>query len=161
MELKYAKSEDLNKFAKYVPISDEVTTQLLKGHLLVEEITRDLFDTLLSNPGALRRNGGASFDCHQVICLTESLLFRCEDTEWVWRAAKKLNKIRNSLAHQLEPKGLDHMLDDFLKLVQSCSPHYQQIERNLDVPRRSQIYAALLALCSELSALVEEIETKA
>ncbi|EKO3860589.1 hypothetical protein [Vibrio harveyi] len=161
MELKYAKSEDLNKFAKHVPISDEITTQLLKGHLLVEEITRDLFKTLLSNPDALQGSSGTSLDCHQVICLVESLLPRCEHTEWVWRAAKKLNKIRNSLAHQLEPKGLDHMLDDFLKLVQSKSPHYQRIKRNLDVPRRTLIYGALLALCSELSALVEDVETKA
>ncbi|WP_052437585.1 hypothetical protein [Vibrio jasicida] len=161
MELKYAKSEDLSKFVKHVPMSDELTTQLLKGHLLVEEINRDLLQALLRNPDALKGNSGTSFDCHQVICLVESLLPCCEETKWVWRAAKKINKIRNSLAHQLEPKGLDHMLDDFLEIVQSKSPHYQQIERNIDVPRRTQIYGALLALCSELSALVEEVETKA
>ena len=94
------------KFYTLLPRGNDVTLLILKLHLLVEEQVRAFVDERLPNSAALE---DAKLECHQAICLAEAL--SAEDIHAkVWEAARKLNTLRNHIAHTLEPKGvLDRM----------------------------------------------------
>jgi hypothetical protein len=153
VELTYGMPEDINKFVKHVPLKEDLTLQLLKGHLLVEEIVRDLLRIQLLNPDSLSGDKGASFDCHQCICLVEATRIKEENIYWVWSAAKKLNKIRNDLAHSLEPAGIDDRIKDLIELVGSQSPHFKGTGIKGNIPIYTQVHMAILGLATALSSL--------
>lgn len=94
------------KFYKLLPRSEDVSLVILKLHLLVEEQVRAFVDERVQSKGALE---AAKLECHQVICLAEALSE--EDIHPnVWEAARKLNALRNQIAHSLESEGvLDRM----------------------------------------------------
>ena len=94
------------KFYTLLPRSEDATLVILKLHLLVEEQIRAFVDERMQNKEALET---AKLECHQVICLAEALC--AEDIHaHIWEAARKLNGLRNHIAHRLEPKGvLDRM----------------------------------------------------
>ena len=103
-----------SRYYKHLPSADDMTLLLLKGHLLVEELLRQLLDTALANPAALR---DARLETHQCVCLAEAL-FDGRAPSWLWEALRKLNGIRNKLAHNLEPIGLDDKISDFQNYVE-------------------------------------------
>ncbi len=55
---------DWPRIEKHFPVGADLTLQVLKGHLLVEELLREIFSSLLSYPDALKGNRGTSFECH-------------------------------------------------------------------------------------------------
>jgi hypothetical protein len=91
-----------------------MTLLLLNGHLLVEELLRQLVDKALIKPAALE---DARIEAYQRICLAEELCYD-QAPAWLWDALKKLNSIRNKLAHNLEPTGLQDKIDDFQAYVE-------------------------------------------
>lgn len=100
-------SDAFERFRKYLPRGADASLVILKLHLLVEEQIRAFVDERLPNASALE---SAQLECHQVICLAEAL--STEDIHpCVWEAARKLNGLRNQIAHNLEPKGvIDRMV---------------------------------------------------
>ncbi|MEO5794633.1 MAG: hypothetical protein ABIP34_06335, partial [Rhodoferax sp.] len=82
-------------------------------HLLVEEQIRAFVDERLHNKAALIK---AKLDCHQAICLAEALSNE-ELHPNVWEAARKLNNLRNHIAHTLEPIGLIDRIDHISSLI--------------------------------------------
>ncbi|MGF1804348.1 hypothetical protein L4C31_03750 [Aliivibrio sifiae] len=106
-----------NKFMEHFPFRENVLLQILKGHLLIEEVIREIVDIQVLQPEALKGKSGASFDCHQMICLAQAITPEGSNALWVWDAAKKLNSLRNKLAHQLSPKGIEHKVNDFTDYV--------------------------------------------
>jgi hypothetical protein len=107
--------EAFRKFLDLLPHGKDADLVLLKGHLLIEEQLRLLIDQRLRNPTALP---DARLECHQCICLAQSF-FPPNHELWLWQALKKLNKIRNDIAHQIQPKGLQDRIEDFITSVQS------------------------------------------
>ncbi len=95
------KDLDRERFMSHFPFEGDTTLQILKGHLLVEEHIRQLVTLQLPTPKALTGSDGASYDCHQMICLAEAITAESNQEQWVWKALKKLNKLRNFLAHNL------------------------------------------------------------
>lgn len=90
------------RFYTLLPRSDDAALLILKLHLLIEEQIRAFVDERLQHKSALVQ---ARLDCHQAICLAESLC--TEDIHPnVWEAARKLNRLRNEVAHSLEPSGV-------------------------------------------------------
>jgi len=61
-------------------------------------------------PAALE---AARLSSHQLICLAESLCLPNSDPQWLWNTAMHLNKLRNQLAHNLEPKDLQREIKAF------------------------------------------------
>ncbi len=125
-----------------LPRGQDLTSVILKGHLLIEEQVRQIIDKRVKKPDALR---DANFDCYQAICIAES--FFSEKEEYIWKAFKKLNRIRNELAHNVEPRGLDDQIDDFVSSV-----------RWFDYPaedRQKRVEFTLWALFEAASSLVE------
>ena len=145
--------QDRNKFSEHYPFEGDLTLQVLKGHLLVEEILREIFEMMLPHPKALSGSKGASFDCHQIICLVESITPNSQAMPWVWVSAKKLNNIRNDLAHQLNPKGLSDKVNDLIKYVMKNTPQLKEFRRELAVPDGNDLYIVIMAICNCFSSL--------
>lgn len=95
------------KFLSHLPHGKDHELVLLKGHLLMEEQVRHLIALRVKNPALVKE---ARLDCYQAICLAQSF-FDPEFQPWLWQALKKLNKLRNDVAHNIEPTGVkDRML---------------------------------------------------
>ncbi len=124
-----------------LPRGQDLTLVILKGHLLIEEQVRQIIDKRVKKPDALR---DANFDCYQAICLAES--FFSEKEEYIWKAFKKLNRIRNELAHKTEPVGVDDRIDDFVNSV-SWGSYVED--------RQDRIEVAIMKLFVAVSDLVE------
>lgn len=108
-------TEALARFFEKLPHGNDIMLVILKGHLLLEEQVREIVDERLINPTSLR---DARLSCHQMICLAEALCPK--DVEpIIWESAKKLNKLRNDIAHKLDHKGLDDQVANFVKMFPS------------------------------------------
>ena len=103
-----------DRYIKHLPPASDMTLLILKGHLLIEELLRQLLDQALVKPGALK---DARLETHQCICLAEAL-FSDRLPAWLWEALKKLNGARNKLAHTLEPVGFEQKVNDFQAYVE-------------------------------------------
>ena len=134
-------SDAARRFFTLLPRDQDLTLVILKGHLLIEEQVRQIIDKRVKKPDALR---DANFDCYQAICLAES--FFSEKEEYIWKAFKKLNRIRNELAHKTEPVGVDDRIDDFVNSV-SWGSYVED--------RQDRIEVAIMKLFVAVSDLVE------
>jgi hypothetical protein len=106
--------QDMGRFLKYLPWKSDPTLVILKGHLLIEELLRAFIDKKIKNQKALDK---ANLNFNQ--CLFIAMAFHSEKyLDWLWNAARKLNVLRNKLAHNLEPKGLHAKVDDFIKYIE-------------------------------------------
>ena len=129
------------RFLKLLPRGEDLTLVILKGHLLIEEQVRQIIAERMKRPNALI---DARLECYQAICIAEAL---CpEEEEYVWNAVKKLNNIRNELAHKTEPVGIDDRIEDFVNSV----PWVPDVE-----DRVMQIKYRLFALFEAVSSLAE------
>ena len=89
------------RFYSLLPRTTDAALTVLNIHLLVEEQVRAFVDERVRMPASVK---SARLDCYQAICLAEAL--SDDDIHpQIWEAARKLNKLRNDVAHNLEPKG--------------------------------------------------------
>lgn len=102
-----------SKFLKKLPHGNDQVLVILKGHLLIEEQVRLIINRRLDNPSAFHET---RVDCHQAICLAQSF-FPSGHSPDFWMSLKKLNKIRNDIAHKTEAPGLSDKIVDFIKSV--------------------------------------------
>ena len=86
---------------------------ILKGHLLIEEQLKVVCGERLRRPNALNL-ADREWTASQIVSLAEAL---CGDDadEKLWKALRKLNKLRNDIAHNLEPKGLSDRIADLIQ----------------------------------------------
>ncbi len=134
-------SDAARRFFTLLPRGHDLASVILKGHLLVEEQVRQIIDERVKKPDALT---DARLVCYQAICIAES--FFSEKEEYIWKAFKKLNKIRNELAHKTEPVGVDDRIDDFVNSV-SWGSYVED--------RQDRIEVAIMKLFVAVSDLVE------
>ncbi|MFA0718723.1 hypothetical protein AB4622_22290 [Vibrio splendidus] len=134
--------EAFERFISLLPHGKERELVVLKGHLLIEEQVRLIIDSKLPNPNALKE---AQLTCGQAICLAQSLLSEDPD-QACWKAAKKLNQIRNNIAHKVEHKGLTHQIEAFNEMVPI---DWGNIDKNVEFE------LALWGLFAKISAYVE------
>lgn len=101
------------RFYTLLPRSTEAALVVLKIHLLVEEQVRAYVEERVSESAALKK---ADLTCHQAISVAEALC--TEDIHPnVWEAARKLNELRNRIAHNLEPAGVLERMSNFCTLI--------------------------------------------
>lgn len=135
---------DLASLVKHLPhYSEPATLILLKGHLLVEELLRGYVDRRLPNPAAFKHD--------QFLFAKILMLCRCltppSTKSWAFDAAKKLNDVRNEVAHELEAPGLDVKIESFVSLVE------QHAKDSVFPPKDrgpARLYMAITDLHSEL-----------
>lgn len=85
---------------------------VLKGHLIIEAALVDICTRLLKNPKALERETMRFSTRLNLVC---ALLNPHCIPESAVCALRDLNRLRNSLAHNLEPDDLDKNLKIFFK----------------------------------------------
>ena len=93
-----------------LPRGKDLELVILKAHLLIEEQLNFLLAERLKNPSVLDEVELGSF--HR-ICLAQSF-FPPDHQPWLWKGLKKLNRLRNHIAHDLEPKGVQDRIDDLI-----------------------------------------------
>jgi hypothetical protein len=102
--------DSLVTFLRHFPRTDDATLIILKGHLLLEEEINNLLHEMLPNPEAL--------DGLQINFFTKTqfarALIKNEALDTILDAAEKLNRLRNRLAHNLEPSGVEAAIRDFV-----------------------------------------------
>ena len=112
----------LSEFIEHPSHGGDLSTQVLKGHLLVEKTITELFITQLPHSKSLYGKGGASLNCHQIICLAEAMTTRSQEIPWIWIASKRLNKIRIGITYQLRDNWLEENVGDLIALVKNENP---------------------------------------
>jgi hypothetical protein len=112
--------DNYNFFFEHFPTDDADHAMLvLKGQLLIERLVRDFIAERLPNSEALRN---AQFTANHCITLGEAFCLPGPRPAQLWRRIRKLNKLRNTLAHELEPEGLADRIIDFLVEFNSIRP---------------------------------------
>ena len=96
--------EDSQKLLmKHFPFKGQLDLVVLKGHLLIEQLLWKFVENRVLYPEALKelQKPDRFFSFNTLVCFAQSL-DENKDFAWVWEAIKKLNVIRNSLAHRTE-----------------------------------------------------------
>lgn len=97
----------------YMNKIDDRTTTVVTGHLLVEQRLRSLAATVFSNPKYVNpKKSKLSFN--ELIELVQPAAPQPDNSSW--KVVKKLNKVRNLYAHNLEPPDLQSHLSDLFNL---------------------------------------------
>lgn len=122
------RTEAFERFLRRLPPGRDMTLMVLKGHLLIEEQVRAIIDLHVEKPEAVRR---AKLDDYQAICLAEAFLPLPREP-WLWVSVKKLNTLRNEIAHKIEPGDIDHRIDD---LAVSVRPEVEEQDRQKRLER--------------------------
>jgi hypothetical protein len=104
----------IRRFVDHLPRTEDTTLVILKGHLLIEALLREVIDLKVGKPKALKE---ASLEFFQCACIAEAIYAKQMPT-WLWVALRKLNSIRNLLAHNIEPLGVQDKIKDFVTYVE-------------------------------------------
>ena len=91
--------------------SDDETIVVLRAHLIVETLLLRYLERRLPNSGAL---SDARLTFTQLVSLAAALQSR-ERNGRLWEVLKKLNSLRNELAHELDDKHYVQLRADFLE----------------------------------------------
>lgn len=102
----------INYFINTMPKSDDITLIVIKGHLLLEEQLRNIFKSNFNNPKALNKS---KFEISQIITIVEAI-FENDENNNFWESIRKLNTIRNDIAHNIENKGLNDKVNNLIKI---------------------------------------------
>jgi hypothetical protein len=126
-------------FFEHMPdADDDLTLIILKGHLLVEHQVRAFVDARLLTPNAIAQ---ARFSSYQLICLAEAMCLPNKSPAWLWDMVRKLNSLRNHLAHNLAPADVEERVEQFLAAYR------------VDYPGASGLMGAIGNLYARVAAL--------
>ena len=97
--------EAYDHFFRHMPDDDsDITLVVLKGHLLIEQKIREFIAERMLTPEALI---DAHLTSHQAICLADALTLENDNPRILWSVLRKLNSLRNQLAHNLASQGIE------------------------------------------------------
>jgi hypothetical protein len=94
---------------KHLPEQGDLSLIILKGHLLVEELLFTLVQSAVKHPEAIN---SANLTFYNLACVAKALFYESR-LGHIWDAIFELNRLRNTLAHDLEPRDLDSKLRRF------------------------------------------------
>lgn len=94
--------------------ASDPTYLVLKAHLLAEEVLYCFIEKQAIQPECLK---GARLTFAQLLALCCAFHPYRRSDWWCWTALKKLNALRNLLAHNLEPKDLNEDIAQFSLFV--------------------------------------------
>lgn len=133
------------RFLTRLPHGKDVDLLILKAHLLMEEQINAILRKRLRNPEVLLAE--EKFESFYRVLLAQSL-FVPNHQLWMWRALCQLNKLRNRIAHQIDPKGRESIMEDIIHSIPGAAGNDpRQLQERFEF--------ALWLLFSAVSALVE------
>jgi hypothetical protein len=106
--------EAFKRFQRLLPHGQGHDLVIMKGHLLLEEQLRQLIDERVKNPQALKK---PRIDYTYCISLAQAFFPDGHDPA-LWESLKKLNELRNALAHQMEPKNVEMKMSEITSRLQ-------------------------------------------
>lgn len=136
---------DMASLLKHLPhYEDHTELIILKGHLLIEELLRGYIDRKLPCPAEFKHN---QFLFAKVLILCRALN-PPKEKSWAFDAAKKLNDVRNEVAHELNSPETQSKLEIFISYVERHAKDsaFLPQERN-----EARLYMAIVDLHSELA----------
>lgn len=148
------------KFKKHFPDSDDLIVIVLRGHLLVEEFLDRLNKHCFHFPEYYDQ-ANLQFSKKLLIARAQVLVPRVNPSSF-FDGIKKLNELRNSLAHNLESPKLRNKIKDFLKTIESEYPeefteHHAYENETIEVRTRFAI-SYMLGQMEVLDNVVEFME---
>jgi hypothetical protein len=152
--------ERLVRFLK--PATEDPTYLVLKAHLLAEEVLYRFIESQAHRPGSL---SDARLGFAQLVALCRSFHRFSKEDWWGWTALKKLNTLRNLLAHNLEPKDLRDRIVEFSVFVADAigattdseiGKEYGHLATGGTHPFVLALVALHMAICSTLGFDTEE-----
>lgn len=94
--------DHLNSYIKHLPVEvKDRTLIILKGHLLLEIALKEYISKRIPHPDRIK-NKQIAFP--SLISFASSLEDNSNDA-WLWEALKKVNGLRNNVAHRLDDLG--------------------------------------------------------
>lgn len=139
-------SKHNTSFDKHFGKSDDEHVWILTAHLLMEEALRDFCYRKVRHHKYLLE---ARLSFNQVFHLAHAMsIFPQGDFDEIWDAIGQLNKLRNMMAHELEPSGAKSKMlkDSIIELG---------MKRSTPDQRKLDLSEALAGLCGALSALLQ------
>ena len=158
--------ESFQRFTEFMPYEAENDLLILKGHLLVEELLSELIQHFLSkgNPLNIKLEKNIMFSQKLNLCWA---LMRNNIDDQLWDNLKKLNLLRNSMSHSLEPKDFNEKIEKFITAVFTSNDVERHIEYmtkysmfNIDMYAGKELYFAISWLTNSLSTKLYSIETE-
>jgi hypothetical protein len=141
-------SNMLNRFLSHLPLNTiDPVLVVLKGHLLAEELLRDFVHARMLDPSKLL---GARLTFSQYLCLAKALSPPGQN-EKLWTSTKKLNDLRNKLAHQLEPEEIDKKISNFIQFHSDHRGESPFMDSNMHF---GALATSVFAICLAISAAV-------
>ncbi len=102
-------------YVKWItPQQGDSTYSILKAHLLFEELLNAYLIQVLPHSSALK---GARLTFSQTLALARASSSHLLPDHWIWAAIGSLNKLRNSLSHEVNPKDLSEKSKTYVDLV--------------------------------------------
>lgn len=105
------------KIEQHMIQETDTTMIILKGHLLVEETLTEILKFTLkeSNPMTIKLH-------NMMFAQKANLVWALKHDKMklnIWPSLKRLNAIRNKMAHSLESSDIDSLIQDFVKGVEN------------------------------------------
>lgn len=133
------------RFLERLPHGKDTDLVILKAHLLIEEQINALIRERLKCPDPLLAE--ERFESIYRIRLAQAF-FEQDHLPWLWHAVVQLNKLRNRVAHSIDPKGRDNIMEDIVRSIPTAGDPDPR-------PLQDRFEFALWSLFEAVSSLVE------
>ena len=137
--------EAFKRFILRLPHGQDVDLIILKAHLLIEEQVNALLQERLRNFQVLLSE--ERFESVYRIRLAQAF-FERDFQPWLWHALLQLNKLRNRVAHSIDPKGREQIMEDIVNTVPGTGGKDNR-------PAQERFEYALWSLHEAVSSFVE------
>ena len=146
----------LKRFDRLIPLTSDVLTVILKGHLLIEEQLQSIIEAAVHSPELIRE---ARLTFYQRLMLARSIMGHFNQSV-AWDAMESLNAIRNRLVHQAEPAATEELLAPFLKLCDGEQRFASARQLPPGLPRVRSYIATIWVTVDTLHDVVRVIREK-
>jgi len=143
-----AKESPIARFTIGMTKIEDEHLYILRGHLLIEELLRELINLKMRKSDALIE---ARLTFNQILCIVKAIYWQ-RDYEWLWESIMILNNARNSISHKLAPDKYNRIIDSFLKLVEKKNPS-EDIE---GLSNKARLFIAMCFIYNSLSTFLVE-----
>jgi len=107
--------DHINGYLQWItPKAGDPTYSLLKAHLLFEELLRHYLNRVLPHAKALE---GSRLTFVQLLAVAKASSPHVGPDHWIWKAISELNKLRNTLSHETQPKALAEKVEQYQRLI--------------------------------------------
>jgi hypothetical protein len=111
--LSQAWQETLLLWLRHLPAEQNLTLIVLKGHLLVEQHLLDIVRSRVAEPAAL---DDTNLGLWRLARLARALVADAAPVA-IWTAIDRLNRLRNELAHHIEPPAIQALAQAFIDAI--------------------------------------------